>query len=303
MIMNRGFRPSLPGNRVHTWVGILLLLFASPDVSAQSDLSGVWSSKVSPEWFTEDHKERLAGPEIGDYLGLPINEAARRWALSWDPSRLSMQEHQCQAHTSAYIFNSPVSVRISEDRDVESHALVGIKIFSQMFEQSRTIWMDGRARPSKYAEHSWQGFSLGRWDGNVLTVKTTHLKQGWHRRNGVPSSDRTTFTEHLIRYGNYLTWVGIIDDPVFLSEPMVKSRDFVLSRTGEISFSHHCENIVEVVDRSKYAVPHFLPGKNPYLMEHATRYGIPWEATMGGSETVYPEFAKKLDTGKKGTGK
>ena len=37
------------------------------------DLSGEWAPR-----FHEDQPERIPGPEIGDYLGLPINAAARR---------------------------------------------------------------------------------------------------------------------------------------------------------------------------------------------------------------------------------
>src|SRR3712207_8044652 len=40
----------------------------------------------------------------------------------------------------------------------------------------RTIWMDGRSHPPANALHTWEGFSTGRWDGDVLTVETTHLK-------------------------------------------------------------------------------------------------------------------------------
>ena len=36
---------------------------------------------------------------------------------------------------------------------------------------------------------SGQGFSTGRWEGNMLPVETTHIKHGYHRRNGVPQSD------------------------------------------------------------------------------------------------------------------
>ena len=49
--------------------------------------------------------------------------------------------------------------------------------------------MAGRIR-RRYAEHTWMGFSTGRWDGDALVVTTTHIKQMWHRRNGIPQSDR-----------------------------------------------------------------------------------------------------------------
>ncbi len=52
--------------------------------------------------------------------------------------------------------------------------------------------LDGRARASfrERAAYLWMGFSTGEWVGDKLRVRTTHIKQGWHRRNGLPSSDR-----------------------------------------------------------------------------------------------------------------
>ena len=43
-------------------------------------------------------------------------------------------------------------------------------------------------------------------------------------------------------------------------------------------------------------VPSFLPGRNDVLSEFATEYGIPLEAALGGAETLYPEYIKKMKT-------
>ena len=75
--------------------------------------------------------------------------------------------------------------------------------------------MDGRPHPPEYAAHTWQGFSTGKWEGDMLTVTTTHLKIGWIRRNGIPRSDKAVLTEHWIRHDNNLTLVSIINDPVY----------------------------------------------------------------------------------------
>jgi hypothetical protein len=40
----------------------------------------------------------------------------------------------------------------------------------------------------------------------------------------------------------------------------------------------------------------FLPGTNDVLHEFATEYGIPLEAALGGVETMYPEYIKKMKT-------
>ena len=57
-----------------------------------------------------------------------------------------------------------------------------------------TIWMDGRPHPSKNAPHDQTGFTTGVWNGDVLTAYTTHMKTGYIRRNGAPSSDQATIT-------------------------------------------------------------------------------------------------------------
>ena len=41
-------------------------------------------------------------------------------------------------------------------------------------------------------------------------------------------------------------------------------------------------------------VPHYLPGKNPFMTEFAEQSGIPLEAALGGAETMYPEYMMKL---------
>src|ERR1051325_1532851 len=43
-------------------------------------------------------------------------------------------------------------------------------------------------------------------------------------------------------------------------------------------------------------VPSFLPGKNDILHDFATEYGVPPEAALGGAETTYPEYIKKMKT-------
>ena len=53
------------------------------------------------------------------------------------------------------------------------------------------------------------------------------------------------------------------------------------------------EIVEEVGGRPRGYVPHFLPGGNPWLTEFATRVGLPFEATRGGAETMYPEYAAK----------
>jgi hypothetical protein len=65
-------------------------------VLAHVDLSGGWAQR-----FHEDLPERGAGPDIGDYLGLPINDAARLRADTWDAGKWTRPNAPRSASTSA----------------------------------------------------------------------------------------------------------------------------------------------------------------------------------------------------------
>lgn len=273
-------------------VGSVLLLAAAlggVPAFAQVDLSGSWNPQ-----YSEDQPERIPGPDLVDYLGIPLNAAARQWALSWDPDRLTLQEHQCQVHTAAYIYRGPLALRIWEERDPQTQDLIAIHQYTSTYEQNRTIWMDNRPHPPEYAAHTWMGFSTGHWDGNVLTVTTTHIKQGWHRRNGIPSSDMITLTEHFIRHGDHLTHVSVVSDPIYLEEPLIKSEDYVLNASSNGNWLWPCEYVDEAPGRQQGEVPSFMPGENPFMTEFAAKYGIPAQAVLGGAETMYPEYRQKL---------
>jgi hypothetical protein len=51
------------------------------------------------------------------------------------------------------------------------------------------------------------------------------------------------------------------------------------------------------LDGDNGSVPHYLPGKNPFMGEVTAMYRIPEEAVMGGADTMYPEYRKKLKAG------
>ncbi|MFM2125070.1 MAG: hypothetical protein RL328_1521 [Acidobacteriota bacterium] len=264
---------------------VAVLMLCSGSLLAQVDLSGAWA----PDRH-EDATERGPGPDLVDYLGLPINDFARQWALAWAPDRLGLQEHQCQVHTAAYIHRGPLRLRIWEERDEQTQNIVAIHMYSSTYEQNRVIFMDGRPHPAEYAPHTWMGFSTGRWDGNVLTVTTTHIKQGWHRRNGLPSSDRITLLEHFIRHGDGLTHVSIVTDPDYLTEPLIKSDDYSAVADSQGNWLWPCEYVNELPGHARDRVPSFLPGTNPFLKEFAEKHSLTQRDVLGGAETMYPEF-------------
>ena len=260
---------------------------------AEVDLSGVWNVR-----YHEDFPERVPGPDMVEFHGVPINEANRARGLAWDPSILTLEEYQCRPHPSDY-FTRFSPERIWKEIDSETQETKGIHIRKEWQAAERTIWMDGRERPPAYAAHSWQGFSLGKWEGDVLAVETTHLKESYVRRNGLARSDLATTREHYIRHGDYLTIVAVIHDPVYLTESFIRSSDYALDNKRNIA-PYPCDPVVEIVGQPKGYVPHYLPGKHPSEFEYADRYNLSHEAALGGAQTAYPEFMEKaLAAGKR----
>lgn len=264
-------------------IASLLAALTAQLASAQIDLSGEWAPL-----FHEDQPERIPGPEIGDYLGLPITDAARMRADTWDASILTLPEHQCKPHPADYGPRGPANLRIWKEVDTATQRLIAWHTHISWQAPERTIYMDGRAHPPDYAAHTWQGFSTGRWEGDILVVTTTHLKNGWIRRNGVPRSDRATLVEYWIRHGDQFTLTSVVHDPVYLTEPFIRTTDFVLDPRQNID-PYPCEAVEEVV-REKGVVPAHLPGTNEALKEFPEKHKIDASYARGGADTMYPGF-------------
>ncbi len=270
---------------------LLMPLLISSASFASVDIAGHWRS------FR--HEERLVrgdGPDLGDYTGLPINAAARQKAEAWDATILSVPERQTTPHPVTYAMNGPrPDLRIEELIDPETQILKAYRI-SGLYQRAdeRTIWMDGRPHPSDLAEHTFTGFSTGRWEGNVLVVKTTHIKMGFIQRNGVPSSPSATLEEHFVRHGDQLMSLFIVHDPVYLDEPLVRSANWKLAPALRIPARTRAEPAEEFGVMERGRIPHWPLGT--VHDEFGKRFGISLEATFGGAQTMYPEWARSPAT-------
>ena len=155
------------------------------------------------------------------------------------------------------------------------------------------IWMDGRDHPSRYAEHTRGGFTTGRWEGSTLVTRTTHMKGGFIRKNGPPSSADATMTARFFRHGDLLTVLAVIEDPHYLAEPYVLSKTFQASANELAPVGPPCISTFEGTALDAPA-PHYLPEKNPFVDEMTMKYGVPRDAAIGKPETLYPEYLKKM---------
>lgn len=284
-------------------LALLPLVCACSAAVAQVDFSGEWDH---PGMFGhEDVPDRGAGPEIGDYMGLPLNAAGIRKAESYSGSWLGVPEHQCTPHPAAYQTWGPNTLVVGKIYDRVQRVVQAITL-DGTFGLDRVVWMDGREHPPASALHSFSGFSTGHWDGDTLVVETTHLKMGWLRRNGTPTSERAKMTEYYQRFDDYLLVTTIVEDPVYLSEPFVRTTEYEMNvrpvpilgypftRNDGPTF-YRCFPGEETTAEKGY-VPHYLPGDNFLLDDFATKYSLPRWVMSAGGVTMYPEFANAIDS-------
>ena len=272
----------------HSSITILAALFlcviTCQNAVAQMEITGSWAAR---------NHEFLSGDGLPvDYTGIPLNEEGRIRALSYSQSQLAMVERQCQGWPAFYLVQGPFGLKIGSETDPLKGTVISYTIGAWEDRPAITIWMDGRPHPSQYAEHTRAGFTTGAWEGTTLVTYTTHIKAGFLRKTGAPSSDQATMTARFYRHGDILTVLAIIEDPIYLAQPFLVSRSFQASATPMSPTGPPCVSAYE--GSVGETAPHYSPEKNPFIDEMTAKYGVPREAAIGTPETLYPEYRKKI---------
>ena len=268
-----------------------LAVFAAPVAAQQIDLAGMWSS-------TRGNHEELPlrgdpGVEGGEYVGIPLTEGARQHAETWTPTMHSLLEWQGRPHPVTYSMRAPrPDFRMGPVVDPQTERLIGYTITNLFGRADRTIWLDGRQHPSKYAEHLWQGFSTGEWVNGALKVTTTHFTYSFVLRNGIPLSPYAVMTEYYWRRGDLLTLAIIVEDPIYLTEPLVRTSTFRWDPNMSIQAATAFEIAEELPSLQRGQVPAYPLGTKHH--DYADSKHVPFEATQGGAHTAYPEYMKRL---------
>jgi hypothetical protein len=182
-------------------------------------------------------------------------------------------------------------------------------------------WAPVRAMDS--TENPWVGDFVGLplnpdglaraegWDASILSLPEYQCRpHGWAYIYRGPTQLRISkevdpFSREVIAYqpewhqstnmpvyldGRDSPPINIIHDPVYLSEPLVRSAEYRLTVNSQVP-AHPCTSAFEGLEKGQ--VPHYLPGENPFLKDIRQRYGLP-DGPTGGPATMYPEYRKTL---------
>jgi glyoxylase-like metal-dependent hydrolase (beta-lactamase superfamily II) len=102
--------------------------------------------------------------------------------------------------------------------------------------------------------------------------------------------------EFIVRHGDHLVDTTVVTDPVFLTEPEVRSNDFFRQPSDHGSWLYACDDGEEIVGRAPDVVPNYALGAQPFAREYSKRYKIPLLSGIAGAPSIYPEFVSKLAT-------
>jgi len=119
----------------------------------------------------------------------------------------------------------------------------------------RSAWLDGRDPPLN--EYTVQGFSVARYEGDVLIVETSQFVfdiTGFDDYNGIPSSQLKTVTERYWREGEELRMTLTVEDPMFLREPAAYTTRWLPAREGYKLNPYECD-----AEDARRAVKYMIP--------------------------------------------
>ena len=241
---------------------------AAPAITGQSasavDLTGYWETII-----TEDWRWRMVTPPKGDYQSVTLNQAARTVADAWDPDKDTAAGLQCKSYGAAAVMRIPGRIHITwKDPDTlqidteagtmtrllhfDHGAVQGERETNGELQIDRSI--ASMVNPPAAETNTWQGYSSAHWvlpgvlgagvnaggggggrGGGLmpqtLKVVTTHMREGYLRKNGVPYSANAVVTEYINAFpeadgGPWLLVTNFVDDPQYLAQPFATSTHY-----------------------------------------------------------------------------
>jgi hypothetical protein len=106
----------------------------------------------------------------------------------------------------------------------------------------RRIYMDGIGHTTG-ADPSFNGDSVGHWEGDTLVVETNNVRAGTIDRDGVPYSDKLTAVERIRRVSDTrLEIETTLTDPEAFVTPFTMKRAYVPMPPGSRFEEYLCEN-------------------------------------------------------------
>lgn len=186
------------------------------------DLSGVWQRPYVPD-MSKNGKDQQGEPN------LPLTD--------WSKQHL-VEEFDYSAHCLPLGYtrgiNSPMPIEIVQRPD-------RVVILYEMNNTFHIIFTDGRPHP-KDLDPTWFGHSIGKWEGDTLTVDTVGFNDKTRiDTEGHPHTENLHVVEHFkLTDAKHISYDVTITDPGAYTRPFKNVRTFTLRPDWEIA-EYSCE--------------------------------------------------------------
>ncbi|HYD24208.1 MAG TPA: hypothetical protein VEB68_05385 [Croceibacterium sp.] len=222
-----------------------LLALPAPAL-AEPDLEGFWNlafdgapdeallAKLPPGTILIEDTGVVEFPE-DEYGGLALKPEALAKAQAWQPADEMALSRVCLPPSIVYALQGPFPFEVHQTPGL-------IVIRYEYFDQTRLIFMDGRAHPPADAPHSKMGHSVGRWDGDELVVDTTHIAASTITNNGLDHSDGIHMVERykLSADGTRLLATQWFEDPAVLDNTGARFIQWA-RQPGQYIYPYECD--------------------------------------------------------------
>src|SRR5947207_14108357 len=81
----------------------------------------------SGDWGIVRNQDNTEEPRIGDWMGIPLNEAGWARAAAWDPAIDSLPPWQCRPQSWSYVYRALQTMRVSKEIDPVSREVMGFR--------------------------------------------------------------------------------------------------------------------------------------------------------------------------------
>jgi hypothetical protein len=216
--------------------GIPRLPDGKPNLSAPAprsadgkpDLSGLWHA--GPKWdtdFKETDVQQWAQEQARQRLANPAS-------LSWSVL--------CLPPGPMVTFSGPLKI-------IQTPQIVAV--LYEVPNNFRQIFLDGRGLP-KDPNPTWQGYSVGRWEGETLVVESNGFNdKSWVGRPGYPHTEALRVTERYSRRD-----FGHMDVQITFDDPKTFARSW--TATTELLYDPDTEMLEFVCNENEKSVQHFV---------------------------------------------
>ena len=199
------------------------------------DLSGIWQAQ--PDRI--DTPQGTNGEDLPKYF-LDITRDLPSSAVPFHPWAAELYRERSATHAK----DDPISRCLPlgvprSDADALPFKIIQTSNHVVMLHEGdgsfRQIFLDGRPLP-KDPQPSWRGYSVGRWEKDVLVVDTIGFNdKGWLDAFGHPHSDAMKVTERLRRPNfGHLEIRITIDDPKTYRQPLTYTQMARLDPDNEL---------------------------------------------------------------------